>query len=298
MADELSNEEISERLRQELQGENSDSSSEPAGGSGEDGSGQSDDGTQGQSATAPTIEYFDLGDGKKIAREDAERYQAFEQYLIENPQFAQALQGISDGSYELIPTEELKARTTPIKDEPELDLDDPNIKYLHDKLQTTQSSFEELQSKLKQHEEQITRQTQATFDSILGKAKESFQSERQLTDEQMTEVFDRAGSLNVLPGLLNASDPVTGLPRAVDPLDAVGKALELAYWSIPEYRDQEIQRQLTQNKTDNDRKRTLSSLGGSGGSVSKDQKAPTTRQEIHEAMVKDIAAAMMGQDKE
>lgn len=296
--DDPSNEDLSRLLNERL---GSTVGSEPASTEEEAGEQEPVNEQVNQEEPAPSAEdqlqeLIDLGDGRKLSKADAARYAQFEQYLIDNPEFTMALQGLSKGDYQLVPVQQQQQET---KEEtpPELDLDDPNIKWLHDQLESTRGTLTETQQKLLEHEAQLTTQSEATINSVLNRAKVSFQNERSLSDDEMNQVYELAGSLNVLPSLMAPNDPITGLPRKVDPLDAVEKALEMAYWTVPEFREKEVQRQLESNRADNERKRKMTSLGGSGGSTKKDVKAPTTKQEINAAMAAEIAAAMTGQNQ-
>lgn len=203
--DEPTNEELSAALQARLGGgDDSVSESEPASETEESGEGEGEPTPPVVETTPPPtdIEYFDLGDGNKLSREDAVRYQQFEQFLLDNPDFVTALQGISSGELELVKKGEAPPPTQ-VEIPDGVDLDDPNIKFLYERLQAANEELQSTKSKLTEHEQQITNQSRSTLDSLFNKARDTFQSERGLSPEEMQKVVDTAGGLNILPGLLS-----------------------------------------------------------------------------------------------
>jgi hypothetical protein len=90
-------------------------------------------------------------------------------------------------------------------------------------------------------------------------------------------------------------DPVSGLPRNVDPLKALEDAFDLAHWQIPRLRDKELAEVQSATRTSNKRKAKLSSLGGASGSVPRQQNTvPTNKQERRQAMLAEMTQMLNG----
>lgn len=244
-------------------------------------------------------EFFEIDEGLKLDRQTALSYAQFEAFLAENPKVVEAIQQAvlaaqgADSEPITSPapasaTPEQQASTPP----PNLDLENPEVAYLLEQINEQKKLTQEALDLVKRHESQLTTQTEATTQSIVDRAKASFQQERGLTSEQMDNLSKIAAQLNVLEGQLSPVDPVTQLPRKVDPLAAVEKALDIAYWTIPEYRDKEISRRLDANRKDQQKKQKLSSLGGSSGNTPREPQTPQTKEDIRNAMIREVAQAI------
>jgi hypothetical protein len=238
------------------------------------------------SSTPP--ESIDFGDGLKLDREQARIYAEFHQFLQDNPEFAE----VSRDAWIKVQKDK-EEPPTPIVPE-ELDLDDPNVKFLWDQLQSTRQDLDAALQRITSSEAVISTQAQATTESLVNRAVASFQKQHDLSPDQMNQIRGVASRLEVLPSLMAPVDPITGQARKVDPLAAIESALDTAYWSMPEYRDAELERLTEQRAADDKRKRNLSSLGGSSGSVPRTPPKPQTKEELRQAMVAEITEAMFG----
>lgn len=238
----------------------------------------------------PAEDIWEFDGGLTLDKETARSLAEFNAFLNANPDVAEAIRQSVAAQYqteqppEPPPTSDLSVEN--------LDLDDPNVKFLYDNYQKQQSELQQAMDLIRRHELQLSTQTEATANSIVERAVTSFQKEHQLDEESMQQVRQIAGQMNIVESVFAPEDPITGLARRVDPLTAIEKALDIAYWSIPEYRDREISRRLEVNKQDQEKKRKLSSLGGSSGSVPREQQTPTTKEEIQAAMIREVAQAM------
>lgn len=234
---------------------------------------------------------FRLDDDVEVSRETLLAYHAFEQFLEANPKVAEAIQQAVVG--EQAPPSETPAQgQTPAPQPsptPDFDLENPEVKWLLERLESQDKKLADALESISRHDAQLTTQSEAQTKSIVDRAAVSFAKERGLTEEQVTGLRDIAASMNVMEGLLSPIDPVSHLPRKVDPLAAVEKALEIAYWSVPEYREKEIERRLTVQREDTKRQSKLSSLGGSSGSTPREQPAPQTKKELQDAMIREVA---------
>lgn len=245
-------------------------------------------------------EDWEYDDGLKISREQARSFASFEAYLAENPEVAQGIYRLVSGlpdetmppaTESPAPLPPAGAPTTP----PDLDLDDPVQARLWQEIQDTRARLGELSQQQQQAQQFVQSQTEASSTALIDRAKASFIQQHNFTSEDMTEVENVAARLNVLPSLLNAVDPVTGVPRKVDPLQALETAFDLAVWQIPRLRDQQIAEFQAQARQDNKRKKKLTSLGGSSGNVPRQtNEVPNSPQERRAAMIKEVGDMLQG----
>jgi hypothetical protein len=88
------------------------------------------------------------------------------------------------------------------------------------------------------------------------------------------------------------TDPITGQPVPVDREFAVRRALEIAYYSVPDYRNREYQSQVKSRAQDQQRKQRLAGIGGSSGSVPRQTPIPNTPHERLDAARREMAEYM------
>lgn len=248
-------------------------------------------------------EVWEWDDGFQLPRSQARALAEFDAFLAANPELAAQIAGVVQGQYQLVPygsgepnaepVPTTPALSTPTQQQgppPDLDLDDPQVKLLWDTIQQQQAALAAQQQRLQSHEVQLSTQTQATTQSLISKAEQSFKTDRSLTDEQMVKIREVAGRLNVLPSLLSPVDPITQLPRNVDPLKAVEQAFDIAYWQLPEFRNRQVQATVDQTIKDNTRKAKASSVGGNSGSVRRTPVTkPKTKEETRQEMIREVA---------
>lgn len=251
---------------------------------------------------------YDLGDDQKLTinREQAKAYAEFEAFLQANPELAEAISGSVVGTHKFLPVETPSpvvgapagspvATPDPLAPPPELDMDDPVQKAVWDRMVETRTQLDTATAALARHEQVITTQRDDTTRALINRASASFQEEHKLTSEDMDEIQKVTARLNVMPALMNPIDPITGLPRQVDPLKAMEDAFDLARWQIPRLREAEIAAVQAQTRSNNSRKAKLSSLGGSSGSVPRQQNTvPTNPAERHQAMLAEMGAMLQG----
>lgn len=248
--------------------------------------------------------FGDGDDALRITREQAQAYAEFEAFLAANPELSQAIAGTVTGTHKFVPAETpapeaSAAGTTPTTDwstPPDaLDMDDPVQKAVWDRMVETRQMLDAAQAELQQHRAVIQSQSDQSAASVVNRAVSSFQEANKLTDEDMTEIQQVAARLNVVPSLMNPVDPITGLPRQVDPLKALESAFDLARWQIPRLREQELAQVQAETRQNNNRKAKLSSLGGSSGSVPRQQnQVPSNPTERRQAMLSEMAQMLQG----
>jgi hypothetical protein len=233
----------------------------------------------------PSPDTWEFDDGISINKEVAESYARFDAFLQANPQIA-----------DIIKQSVEQAQATPAQVPPEpapipedIDLDNPTVKFLFDQYNSTKTQLDQALQLIQRHDVQLNTQTNATAESTVNRVCESFQKEKGLTDEEVMRIRHIASNLNVMEPYMETTDPITGAPKKPDPLGAVEHALDLAYWSIPEFREKEIERRLKLNRENAEKQRKLSSLGGSSGSTPREQPTPQTKEEMQAAMIREVA---------
>ena len=232
-----------------------------------------------------------------LAPEQIAAYQQFDEILRANPQLSQLVTGVLSGDITLDQAQAIAAATEVKPDPtppPDLDLDDPTIRHLYEQHQAQAAIIQELNQRVASHDDFLTRQQHETSESLVNRARASFQQQYELDDTQMERIEQVAAGLQIVPALAQGFNPSTGQYERPDTLAALERALEVAYWSQPEYRDREYQRQMEQRKVDNKRKQKLAAVSGNSGSVPRSQPAPQTQEGRRQAMIQEVATAMSG----
>lgn len=249
----------------------------------------------------PAPDVFQINDELALTREEATNWAQFQQYLRDNPVVAARLQTAleAEEAAATTPPTPPAAETPPTREIPEgIDLDDPAIAALWNQHTATLDHIARLEATVQAHDQYVTNTSQQQMETLLNQARVTFKEKHSLTEAEMQKVYDVTGRLQVLPALLSPVDPVTGTPRQIDPLSAMGEAFELARWNIPELREREMQLKVDEQKTDTKRKQKLSSLGGSSGSTPRTVPEPKTQAERREAMIAAVAAAQSGEGEQ
>lgn len=266
------------------------------------GAGTGGDGAEGAPAPPaadPDPNLIEVADGLVMTKEEAASWANFQLYLRENPHVAEAVTAALE-SAENPPAPTAPAPSAPTTREvPEgIDLDDPAIAALWGQHTATLDHIARLEATVQAHDQYVNHSSQQQMESLLNQARATYKEKHNLSDEEMTRVYDVAGRLQVLPALLSPVDPLTGTPRKADPLAAMQEAFEMARWSIPELREREMQLKVDEQKTTTKRKQKLSSLGGSSGSSPRTVPEPKTQSERRDAMIAAVAAAQNGEGVE
>lgn len=166
-----------------------------------------------------------------------------------------------------------------------VDLSDPTTAWLWNELQTTRQQLDQASNVLTRHEGAIGQTTTEHTESVIRQATEAYQAKRELSDEAMQMVKDTAAQLGILPGLM----------ERMDPLAALDKAFETAEYSNPALRERRLEADLKAKQADDERKAKITSLGGTSGSVPRQESTPPkTEQERREKMVAEVAAMQRG----
>lgn len=265
---------------------------------GGDGGGDDDDSSP---LSSPLPDSLDFGEKGTYSRAEIENLLAFQAFVRDNPGVAQQIAAIVQGQPDTIANPNAPTTTATGKPYsqtvPEgLDLDDPSVKALWDEHIATRTRLDQLQPMVESATQALNSQKAEQAGVFLNRARDAFAKEYDLTPEDVARVQTVAGNMNILPAMMSPIDPITGLPRVVDPLDAIASTFKTAYALMPEF---EAKRQAKYNavaRTDQTRKKKLSSLAGSSGSVPKSQtpREPKTANERRNAMIQEVAATMFG----
>lgn len=178
--------------------------------------------------------------------------------------------------------------------ESQLDMTDPTTAAIYRHMEAQQRYLDSMSQRLQVHDSYLTQQQQEASNAYMARAREQFQSSYSVTPEQVSYLERVAANLGVLPSLLSGVDPTTGQYSPPDPISALNRAMEIAYWTVPEYREVELQRQASQSYEDRQRKSKLGGLSGSSGSVPRNPPQPTNPQERREAMMTEVGQMMQG----
>ncbi len=232
---------------------------------------------------------LDLGDGVTIDKNKALELAKFERYLNENPALAARLQGyLANPSAvatlpitQLPPTSPGSGSATPLTPTYPEELEEyaPVLQYLDKKFDDFNSQFQSVQQTVNQTKmEQIAKQVEEGIST--------WNSQYNFSTPELDAVVRHATELNVLP-----SFQASGM----SPSDAAQKAMQLAFWDMPEIRDRYLankqQSERSAAKADRDKQLKLSALGGTSGSPPPPP-LPNTPEERRLAMTQEIAAAI------
>lgn len=261
---------------------------------------------------------IDLGDGRQISRELVDAYEQFNARLAQDPELQALITDYLSGSVRRpVPENEGGGAVGPPAGSavlppspydtppPDLDLSDPVIATMWN---ANKTAWEQQQAFLRQQQEAISQLTgvvqqqyneqaeraRRDNEAVIAMAAQSFAKDHALSDDEVKQLRMIAGRMNILPTLMSGVDPITGAPSTPDPAKAVQRALEIAYFSNPEYRAKEFARQQDQAKEGQRRKAKASSLSGSSGSSPRSTPAPTTPESKRAAMVAEVAAMLNG----
>ena len=156
---------------------------------------------------------------------------------------------------------------------------------LPDSVQERLKKVDQLESYLAQ-QQQYEQQQQAQHNQhSVETAQAQFANQYDLNAVEVARLANEAARLNIVPALVQE----TG-----DPVRAVERALEIVYLQSEQGRDREFNRRLEQTEVDREKQRKMASVGGTAGSVSRQETdaVPSNATERRSAMVNEIAAAL------
>ncbi len=249
------------------------------------GEGDPDEDAPGE-GTGDEEEVVTLPNGATMALQEIQRLAEFEDYLNTHPDVAARVVAAAQGPAPATPpvTEPAAPAPPPIPDY--VDLDEPSTKWFVEQLTHLQTEHQRIVAEDAQR--RIEASNYAAEQALL-----SVKDKLTLTDVEVARLRDYTASLNIVPGIMtrHRDNQVAGFVEA----------LEIAAYSLPEFREKIIEKQVeTRNKIvkkDTTRKNNLNKLANrSGGgapppSTNKNPKTMTD-EERREAMIQDFAQAM------
>lgn len=171
-------------------------------------------------------------------------------------------------------------------------LDDPELGPFARVLQQQQSALDEQRKQLAFVSDIAVARAQEELQSRVTAGIHQFRDDKTLSDDELAEVNRVAANLNVMPSLASGIDPITGETVPRDPQRAAYRALEIAYWQMPKYREQEVQRATAARAKDSRRKQKLAGVSGGSGSVPRTTSVPTDRRGRELAAVSELREMM------
>lgn len=171
-------------------------------------------------------------------------------------------------------------------------LDDPELAPIVQMLQSQQSTMQQQNQALSYlNDIVVTRETEAIQARVVAGINK-FKADKNLDDAQITAVNQVAARLQVMPILASGIDPITGATVPRDAEQAAFRALEIAFWQMPEHREAAIALETKQRAKDSRRKQRLAGVAGGSGSVQRTTTVPTTRHGREAAAVVDLREMM------
>lgn len=219
---------------------------------------------------------IELADGTTLTRSRLQELVALESFLNSSPQTVESIR-----SAQPIPAQSqspLPPQPTLIPEPPEgLDLDDPTVKFLWDQ-------HVELAQVVEYQRDRINQQILADAQSQINSSITDWNNRYKLSDPDLKKVQTRAAEIGTVGTLVSAGRSV---------YSATNDAMEAAFWSIPELRNQFLTAQTEDQKrqavVDRKKQQKLSALAGRGGSTPPRQPPESlTREQRQEAMVAEL----------
>ena len=244
---------------------------------------------EGEAPGGDATDYIQLGD-VRVPQEEAERVAKFWDWMNTNPDEAMKFVGYMTGEYQLIPhgQQAPAQQQAPVQQQqPAEPVEDPYEDWdlLPDSVQERLKKVDQLEGYLAQQQQTqqhaIAQQNQRHVET----AQAQFATAYDLSNEEVHRMATEAARLNIVPALLQE----TG-----DPIRAVERALEIVYLQSENGREREFNKRVAATESDAARKRKMASVGGSAGSVPRQDSdaVPGDAAGRRSAMVNEIAAAL------
>jgi hypothetical protein len=253
-----------------------------------------------ESPVGPTETDFVEIDGNRYARSQISAAAQFQQHLQSDPRLQQLITDYLTGAQQPQPQPAPQAPQAPAQQpyDPyaDIDLDDPSIRALANIVRQQNDQIQQLSSVTRTTFDQSIAQQQQQIDAQYKTAATSFAKDHELDDGEVEEISRVAARLGVLPQLMQGMDPITGTPRPPDAIGAFSRALEIAMYQIPEYRDREFRRSVTNMQQEQQKRKLLGAVGGSSGSVARTTTPPKPGSpEAKRAMLAEVGAMLNGE---
>lgn len=243
---------------------------------------------------------IELAPGVTIPKDQALAYYQFDAILRGDEELQKLIdervrgQATGDGETR---TQQQTPSPSPLPELTEEDLEDPTIAALYNTAKQQQEYLQSVEQRLSQLSDvTITREAEE-ITSLIQTTKANYATAHNLTSDEVEKVAAVAERLELVPALLKGVDPVTGEVVPRDRTAVLTRALDIAYWYLPEFRERELSQQVTERAKSARRKQRLAGVSGTSGSVPKGTPQPQNEQQRRQAMIADVAE-MLGQNRE
>lgn len=206
------------------------------------------------------------------------------------PQSAPAIQPPVQYVQPGVPPVQIQTSTPP----PNLDLDDPSIAALWNIVQSQQQQLAATQQTVQSAAATSQAQVAQQMNSYYETASTGFATKYSLESSDIEHLSGVAARMGVLPQLMSGVDPLTGVPVRPDPIIAIDRALEIAYFTDPTYRQREWERQGKARKEDAQRQQRLAAVSGSSASVPRTTPAPVDAAGRQQSMLAEVGQMLNG----
>lgn len=240
-------------------------------------------------------------DGTRYPRSQVSAAAEFQRHLTGDPQLQRLITDYLTGQ-SVQPTQTVTTPSEPAEPaQPpaDLDLDDPSVRALYNLVRDQQTYINEQIGQLSQG-------LRTTYDSSMAAqrnqidgqwrvASAAFAKDHALDQGEVENLGQVAARLGVLPQLMQGVDPITGAPSQPDPIRAFDRALEIALYMVPEYRDKEFRRSVSTMQQEAQKRKLLGAVGGSSGSVTRTTAPPQPGSpEAKRAMLAEVGSMLNG----
>ena len=245
---------------------------------------------EGEPPGGDATDFIQLGE-VKVPQAEAERVAKFWDWMNNNPDEAMQFVGYMTGEYELVPAgqrqQQQYQQPAPAPQAPAEPAEDPYEDWdlLPDSVQERLKKVDALEGYLAQQQQQQYQAAQQSNMKNVEAAQAQFGTTYDLSAEEVHRLATEAARLNIVPALVQESG---------DPVKAVERALEIVYLQSENGREREFNRRTAQAESDKERQRKMASVGGTAGSVPRQEPdaIPGDAAGRRSAMVNEIAAAL------
>lgn len=242
-----------------------------------------------------TDDFLDLG-GTRYPRSQIEAAAQFQQHLTTDPQLQRLITDYLTGATAVQPEPTTPQSPTPVGPPEELDMDDPQMRAIYALIQSQSDQIAQLNRGLQTTHQQSIAAQQQQIDAQWRTASTAFAKDNNMEMPEVERLSQVAARLGVLPQLMQGIDPVTGSPSSPDPIRAFQRALEIAMYSVPEYRDQAFRRSVKTQQEESAKRKLLGAVGGSSGSVARTTTPPKPgTNDARKAMLAEVGQMLTGE---
>jgi hypothetical protein len=240
-------------------------------------------------------------DGTPIPRSQLEAAARFNRHLSNDAGLQQVIRNYLTGEGAVapegrsVPSGAPPAPVAPVMPEG-LDLEDPSIRALYSVIQQQNERFDQLSRGLQVTSTQQAHSQQQQYQAQYNEAAESFAKDHDLSPDEVQQLGNIGARMNNIGAFMQEFDPITGVPRKPNMIQAYKQALEQVYYMVPEYRDREFRKSVETMQERSKKQKLLGAVGGSSGSVSRTQTpAPPGSRESKNDMIREVASMMSGE---